>query len=219
MNIGSIYAQYTIPPHLQLHMLRVAGVCKLICDHWTGETLPIHDIITVWLTHDLGNILKFDMEMFPEVRKPEWVKYRQGIKDDFAQYGDDEHAATKKIASLCGISDSSMELLKMFDEYNDDKLMQSKNSALWICDYADARVATFGITTLHDRIQKITKRNMKNHGRTEQKAKEVAKNRTKTAEMMEEGIFKQCTLTPEDINDRTINPLLEDLRSFDIVTP
>lgn len=218
MLIQSIYDQYTIPPHLQLHMLRVAGVCKMICDHWTDGDLPVHNIMTVWLTHDLGNILKFDMDLFPEVREPEWVEYRKGIKKDFEQYGSDEHQATKKIASMCNISESWMNLLKMFDEYNDEKLIQSDNIALWICDYADARVATFGITTLHERIQKITKRNMKNHGRGTKKAKMVAKNRTATAEKMEEKIFKHCTIAPQDITDEVVNPLLEDLRSFDIVT-
>lgn len=120
------------------------------------------------------------------------------------QYGHDEHTATKNIASLCNIPRSSMDLLHMFDEYNNKKLIQSKNIALWVCDYADARVATFGVTTLHERINKITKRNMKNHGWSEQKAMEVASNRTATAQMMEEEIFTHCSLTPSDINDETV---------------
>lgn len=218
MIIQDIYEKYQIPPHLQLHMLRVAWVCKLICEHRTGEALPVHDIITVWLTHDLGNILKFDMDMYPEVREPEWVKYRKWVKESFKQYWTDEYEATKKLASLCKMSASGLALLEMFDEYNDWKLANTESIALRICDYADARVTGGGVTTLHERITTLQKRNMKNHWRSEEKAAKIAANRIATSEDMEKKISENSTLSPEDISDETVNPLLEDLRKYDIIS-
>lgn len=216
MIIKEIYTQYTIPPHLQQHMLRVAWVCKLICNNRIGDTLPVHDILTVWLTHDLWNILKFNMELYPEIREPEWIEYRSKVKHDFLQYWSDEHEATKNIASMCNISDSGMHLLKMFDEYNDDKLLDSSNIALWITDYADSRVAVSGVTTVKDRVEKIIQRNMKNKWWSFEKATQVSENRKKTALSMEKEIFSQCDIAPDQINDQTIQPFLEDLLKFDI---
>gem|GEM_PF-4792865 len=34
----------------------------------------------------------------------------------------------------------------------------------------------------------------------------------------EKDIFKNCSIEPEDINDETVNPLIEDLRKFKIST-
>jgi len=212
-----IYNKYNIPPHLQLHMLRVAGVVKLICKHREGEDLPVHDLLSVALIHDMGNIIKFDIDLYPEFREPEWVDYRKEVQVQFQQYGNNEYEATKYIAKQCGISTGALDILHLFDTYDDDKLLESKNILLWIMDYADSRVWMLSIQTTVERISTQVERNMKNKWRSKTKAEEVAENRTATASFMEKWIFKHCSIKPSDINDWTIDPLLEELRHYNII--
>ena len=59
--ITEIYDEYKIMPNLREHMFRVAGVASLICDN-LEESLSKKEIISACLLHDLGNIVKFDLE-------------------------------------------------------------------------------------------------------------------------------------------------------------
>ena len=61
MHILRIYKKYFIPLNLQKHMLKTAGVGKIICD---SSNLKLNKtvIVTTLLLHDMGNILKFDVE-------------------------------------------------------------------------------------------------------------------------------------------------------------
>ena len=65
MTILEIYEKYKIMPQLQEHQLRVASVAKTICDHLL---VPVHTdhVVSVCLLHDMGNILKFDLQKFPQ---------------------------------------------------------------------------------------------------------------------------------------------------------
>ena len=81
-------------PNLQEHMLRVAAVASLVCDNF-NEPLPKDDIITACLLHDMGNIIKSDLQYFPEFIKPEGLDYWQKVKDEYIEkYSRDEHKAT-----------------------------------------------------------------------------------------------------------------------------
>jgi 5'-deoxynucleotidase YfbR-like HD superfamily hydrolase len=55
--------------NLQLHQLRVAAVGQIIC-----ESIPDFDeteeVVTTCLLHDMGNIIKFDLNYFPEFLEP-----------------------------------------------------------------------------------------------------------------------------------------------------
>src|SRR3989344_2472976 len=99
MKITEIYEKYKIPPNLQLHQLRVAGVASIICDNF-DKPLDKGSIITTCLLHDMGNILKFNFDIFPEEfygkqGRAYWEKVKQEFKE---KYGEDEHKATHAIA-------------------------------------------------------------------------------------------------------------------------
>ena len=66
MNIFNIYAKYKIPPQLQTHQLRVAAVAKTICEHLWPKLSDMRTIISTCLVHDMGNIIKFDLDKFPK---------------------------------------------------------------------------------------------------------------------------------------------------------
>jgi HD-GYP domain-containing protein (c-di-GMP phosphodiesterase class II) len=71
MIIQTIYDTYNIPAHLQLHMLRVAAIVQNICQEWKTQNMDVQQLITVALLHDLGNIVKFNMTLYPTVWEPE----------------------------------------------------------------------------------------------------------------------------------------------------
>ena len=74
MKISEIYQKYQIPPHLQLHMYRVSAVAWTICDNFDEELDKIK-IVAADLLHDMGNIIKFDLKLFPEFLEPEGYDY------------------------------------------------------------------------------------------------------------------------------------------------
>src|SRR5437588_9728526 len=64
-NILEVYRKYSIPTNLQLHMLRAAAIGKLITDHWNyqhGPAIDVSVIIKTLLLHDMGNIVKIDLD-------------------------------------------------------------------------------------------------------------------------------------------------------------
>ena len=64
-NITDIYEKYKIMPLLAMHQIRVAAVAMMICD---SLSVPIDkdSVIKACLLHDIGNIIKFDLNHFPE---------------------------------------------------------------------------------------------------------------------------------------------------------
>jgi len=59
-------------PSLQLHMFRVAGVASVICENFKQpELINQDDIVSACLLHDMGNIIKFNLSLFPQFLEPE----------------------------------------------------------------------------------------------------------------------------------------------------
>ena len=95
--ITDIYKKYNLMQNLVEHQLRVTAVAEMIC-----ETLdvPVDKdlVVRVCLLHDMGNIIKSDLNYFPEFVKPEGLEYWQKVKDEFIEkHGNEEHFATEKI--------------------------------------------------------------------------------------------------------------------------
>lgn len=66
MTIKEIYKMFRVPPNLQEHMIRVAKVARFIFDHWVGPKLDWQKLEKICLLHDLGNVVKFDLDRYPE---------------------------------------------------------------------------------------------------------------------------------------------------------
>ena len=80
-------------PNLREHQLRVASVAAQICDNFF-EPLNKKDIVTACLLHDMGNIIKFNLNYFPELIKPEGIEYWQKVQNEYKKkYGNDESIA------------------------------------------------------------------------------------------------------------------------------
>jgi len=194
--------------------LRVAGVASLICDNYY-LSLNKDAIITACLLHDMGNILKFNFDVFPEEfygtqGREYWEKVKQGFKE---KYGEDEHKAAYAIAEELTVSATVMNLLKSIGFRDAQATFESDDYGLKVTCYSDHRVSPFGITSMHERFEEGRERNMKNRpGKfTKSGFDELAGYWYK----VEKQIFAHCKIKPEDITDENVNPLVDGLRSFE----
>jgi HD superfamily phosphodiesterase len=217
MKISDIYKKYDIIPSLQLHHYRVTAVAHMICDNWIRENKPdFKDIITACLLHDIGNIIKFNLDAFPKLLQPKGKKYWQKVKNQFIKkYGKNEHEATHLIAKEIGISTRAMELIHSVGFSKSVENYKTKDYSKKICAYSDQRVAPFGIITLKERMLEGRKRFRLNKGPICGKdpfnlyASKLAK--------IEQQIFRNTSIKPSDITDKSSQKIIKTLSHFQII--
>lgn len=232
MKVEDIYIQYHIMPSLRMHQYRVAGVAKALCN-----ALNVNDdnIITACLLHDMGNILKFKLDLFPDFLEPEGLDYWKKVKADYhRKYGDDEHIATLAIAKevFSAFPESSAEALdtvinpERVNEYRVLELIdaigfsnaqynfESFDISRKIAAYSDMRVEPYGVTTLHHRLEdghkrfKLHKPGVSNDVFFNEMAEFLKK--------IEQQLFSPISLNPSDITEQTVQQYIPALRTFTI---
>ena len=209
--ISEIYKEYKIIPSLQEHMFRVAAVASLICDNFT-EPLPKEEIITACLLHDMGNIIKFRMDIIPQFFEPEGVSHWQNVQNEYKQkYGDNDHEANVKIIKELNISEkiASLANLNRFSlvcEHRDSWDMTIK-----IVHYSDGRVDPHGVVSYEERMNEAKKRyaNHEDFLDEERRKKLVA-----CGKDIEKQIFAKCKIRPEDITNESVAPIIAGLKNF-----
>ncbi|MDO8512962.1 MAG: HD domain-containing protein [bacterium] len=208
-----IYQKYNIMPQLQLHQLRVAGVAKLICDNFPDQ-LDTDGVIKACLVHDMGNILKFDLTLFPESLAPEGLVYWENVKKEISQKykTKDEHEVTRQIAKELNLPTGIQDYL------NSVGFLQTSSNVLHdhyenkICCYADMRVTPFGIVSAQERLAEGKKRYQgTSHAflsddQFDQFAKDLI--------ALEEQIFKKTRITPDYVTDQTAANIIDELKTF-----
>lgn len=219
MIIKKIYETYIVPPHLQNHMYRVASIVQYIWERIWLQKKELHDVITVGLLHDIWNILKFDMSLYPDVREPEWVTYWTNIKEWYKKYGSDEKEATFWICKELNISQEAYDLVVLYDSTLPKNIAKTDNILLKLVDYADSRVMVYWISTIQERIEKLIRRNMKNKWRTREKAESMWQDRINNTSLFEQHLINQYWIDPQGITDTTMKPIIDKLSIYDIHTP
>lgn len=213
MNISEIYTQYMIMPSLQLHMLRVSGVAKIICEN-IKEQVDTKHILSACLLHDMGNILKFDLKLFPEFLEPEGLDYWQKVKDEYEEkYGSDEHKTTLKIARELKVSERTLALIDAIGFSSAQKNYESKDTDKIICQYSDMRVAPYGVQSLQARLDDGRKRFKMSNNNDDLDHFEAMRT---ALSKMETFIFSATSITPEDVTDERVQNELASLRQFEI---
>lgn len=211
--IRDIYSEYKIMPNLQMHQYRVAAVAKQICD---SLTIPVeeHAVITACLLHDMGNIIKFDLNYFPEFNKPEGTEYWQSVKDHFvAKYGHDEHHATLEIVEELGFPKPITNLIDAIDhtylENNKDTMSLEEK----ICIYVDNRVDPHKVVSIHERGEEGRNRYKNHKNRIEEESHLLF---MKNLEDLEKLIFSHSNIKADAINDESVAKIIEELKNFEI---
>lgn len=243
MSILEVYQQYEIMPNLQEHMLRVAGVALLICEHLqtyarsiksdvssginesiltSSKTSDAHSIITACLLHDMGNILKFNLDVFPDFLQPQGREYWQQVQEMYKQrYGQTEHHATLAIAQELGASDRVLELIRAVGFQCALQNMESSDLGKKICAYADMRVSPHGVVTLLERCQDLEKRYHSRYSSPQDV--ERRQEFVRALQQIEQQIFNQISsnkenaaFRPADITEEAVQTKIELLQQWTI---
>lgn len=152
-------------PQLQTHMLRVAGVGKIVAENWAGKC-DAKLVTDLCLLHDMGNVVKFDLSEGAVKTKmfgvPTDLRYWREVQNEYREkFGKDAHVATKGILS--------QEKLDRFNRYIDEehalyfaeakgKELDKASAVAIILMYADCRVTPSGVVSYRERIDDLKDR-------------------------------------------------------------
>ncbi len=218
MNITQIYTKYKIMPSLQLHMLRVAGVAQVICENFQNPKLiNAENIVIACLLHDMGNIIKFDLNLFPQFLEPNGFNYWKNVQDQFIdKYGTDEHIANYAIAKELGVSEQILKLVQSVGFSNSESNYYSDDFNCKISAYADFRVAPLGVDLLKNRLEDGRQRFKINKMHTYDPKKDKFEELVKFIEQIEAQIFEKCALEPAQITETLVLTKLDELKKLQL---
>ena len=212
-----IYTRYRINAGLQLHQLRVAGVGLIVA---RAQKTPVDEVAVVHacLFHDVGNILKSDPPLFPSLFEPEGVEYWLRIKQEFEmKYGSDEHVATEAIVQEIGLPEVSVQLIRGISFSRIDEISRHGSREQQIVQYADMRVAPYGVVSLRERIEEGAKRYALRSGvGGEGIHNPFIYEESRVALERIETILFEKSMRPDDISDATVDPLVDTLRTLNV---
>ena len=199
--------------NLQLHQLRVASVACQICISLTNK-VDTESVVKACLLHDMGNIIKFDLSYFPEFNKPEGIDYWKQVQDEYIEkYGHNEHHATIEIVKELGCSDSITSLIDAIDHNYVAKNNANMTLEEKLCVYADNRVTPHGIVSLRERSEEARARYKNHPNRIVEEDNFIF---IKNLEDFEKEIFSSSSIKPIDVNDKSAEKHIEELRNFEI---
>jgi len=221
--IVELYNHYQIPENLKQHLLTVAAIGLTIIQNWdTTATLDNELILITLLTHDLGNLAKFDLDSplsqryLDEQGLDYWKRRQQQFRK---KYGHDAHQANLKIVQELGLPRAVTEILKRQSFVNLPNLLQSVKPHTWetkICLYSDLRVTPSGLASIESRINDLQKR----YGYRDikwQNAETVKKWHQQSA-VLEAQLNQKTTISLPDLSMKKIAPLITELTRYQIET-
>lgn len=204
MRTRELYKRYRVMPQLETHMLRVAGVAEIVTKDWSDDETA-RECVAACLTHDLGNIVKFDLA-HPLVPIDN-LDYWQGVqREDRERYGRDAVLATQAMLTEAGLGQYADYLSEEDRTFNSpvapdwDKISRP---ALLIL-YADLRVAPSGVVTLEQRTNDLARR--------------YGKVRPESAWSKELEAYVQSltTVVVKTIGEADVTPLFDKMLTLDI---
>ena len=89
------------------------------------------------------------------------------------------------------------------------EIVVSGSSELQVCQYADLRVAPHGVASLEERLEDFSKRY---GGAKDPRSESVHR----ASQELEQKIFAEVTIKPDDITDTAISPLIEELWEYPV---
>jgi HD domain len=210
-NILDIYKEYRIPANLQAHQLRVAGVAMMICEN-SSLDIDKKSFITACLLHDMGNIVRFNLERFPEYNEPEGLNYWQDVQNEYkAKYGTNEHEATLAIMAELGVPDSVSSFIKGTDLLAERDNIEDVPFPKKIFCYVDNRVAIYGVASMDEKNKDYESRYSHEPDITRHTV-----NRRRNLSEIEQEVFTYCSIKPEDIHSASVDKRIEILKEFNI---
>jgi hypothetical protein len=216
MSVQEIYERYRIMPGLQLHQLRVAGVARMIGEA-RGDVTDARDIIIACLFHDMGNIIKSDLERFPEFLEPKGFAYWEQVKKDYLEkYGNDEHHATVEIARDIPLPAPIIVLVEGVGFSSLEYIRDQAPLAQKICEYADLRVGPHGVLSMEARIEDARIRYQHKFDSTIDEVRARFAQLLDAARGVEEQLFAGLSIGPSEITEEGVSAFFEEFRKYEI---
>lgn len=219
MTIDEIYSKYKILPSLALHQKRVAAVAWQICDSLTTQ-IDSESVVKACLIHDMGNIIKFDLTLYPELLEPQGLEYWQKVKAEFIEkYGNDEHIATFIIVDELKVDKRVEEIVKSIGFSKGPQNLKIDDYAKKIACYSDHRVSPFGVLPLKERISDGQKRFIKNKKQMNNHDKNKLEKFKELKDAMfalEEQIFTVSKIDASSVTNDTIVSYLQKIENFSL---
>ncbi len=214
MKAWDAYETYKIMPNLRLHQLRVASVARALAQ---ARKADVELVTKVGLLHDMGNIMKSDLTQFPaEFYGDQDISYWEGVKRECGErYGADEHIATAAIAREMGLSESVVEIIDGMGFSKAETILENASLELQIAEYADQRVAPYGITSMTERLREGHERYAAKHG-SDYGGDDTFNKNHRVLEELERRLFAGIDLAPEDLNDESLKGEIESLRDYEL---
>ena len=203
MKIIDIYKKFGIPPNLQEHMSRVWGIVSFIEQHWKDSDVEVdwNLLKKASLLHDLGNVVKLDLDKHPEFLGKEqsnvdyWKEVQRNIIE---KYGSDDHEATEKMLKEIGVAQNITDVIQGKSFGNSVATRDSNNWLLKILYYADLRTLPLGIGTLEERISDVRERMPKYTSRPD------FEDLVSACKDIEKQIQDKLDVAVSEINDQTV---------------
>lgn len=160
-NITDIYHHYHIPLNLQDHMLSVAAVGKIVCNHIRAKKIDSELVTSTLLLHDMGNIIKFNFDntkFFVDEDQSKIDHYRQIQIQFIEKYGTDADQATLKIITEITSDQRIKDLCESSHGSHAHSFIDQPHWEPKICYYADMRISPLGIISVDDRFADLMHR-------------------------------------------------------------
>jgi HD domain len=213
--IQQLYDLYRIPSGLQLHQLRVAAVGKLVAE--AQPQCDVETVITACLLHDMGNIIKFKLDRFPEFLEPEGYEYWAQVQFEYiAQYGWDEHDATEAICHELKVPDAVMECVHSVGLTKVHHNLTEGGVASRATNYSDLRVGPRGLLSIAERHADARVRAGLYHDKQHLTEAEFALIGSDCTQL--EKTLTTAQFNPASLTEVTITSLVAELRSFQIIS-
>jgi hypothetical protein len=215
MKITSIYDKYPVPELLRKHQLRAASVGKLLSDNIIETRVDQDLIIKSLLVHDMGNIIKFNLNnplMMTDKEKSNidhWVKEQEVYKE---KYSSDDHLATLSIVTELNLADEIKHTLLHSGSSKLKEVILSGNFNTKIVTYSDLRSAPFGVVSIDERFDDVINR-YKNSEHPLSSLEEV-ENRRILSHDLERQIGEIVETDLDRIDEAKINQLMMELSRF-----
>ena len=214
-----IYREYRIYRGLQDHQLRVAAVGKYIDDR-SHTRVDTRLIILAGLFHDMGNIIKARLHQPSPLIEPEGLEHWQQVKKEFHEkYGDNEHDATREICRDIGLPEEVVQLIDDMGFSKMERTLESGSPDLKVVEYADMRVAPYGVLSLDERQREARERYADRDSATHKHAfGDVERYEYllgKTHEL-ETNLMVSADFQPEEITDASVVHIIEELKGFPV---
>ncbi|MFP4118750.1 MAG: HD domain-containing protein [Candidatus Woesearchaeota archaeon] len=203
--IDDIYDRFSIPSFLAHHMRTVAAIGRFVCDN-LQETLDTDCVVAALLLHDLGNVVKFDLDspLTDKLCSSAEKNQLKRLQTEFRErYGASADEATMSMVAGLDVPQKVTWLLENANWLNIETVRDSASFELKVCAYADYRVSPTGIVSLEERLSDLRRR-YQDYPHTDTLPEDEVRKRDAAYYDIEKQLFSRADITPEDITEETI---------------